>query len=102
MLVYYLVPFTFRARPTLYVKELFVAEAGRGRGVGEALMRAAAAAAVAHDCAAIKWQVAVWNTDAQRFYERLGATAAREWVEYVLSEAAVRALADRPAERGPA
>jgi ribosomal protein S18 acetylase RimI-like enzyme len=95
MLVYYLIPFTFRARPTLYIKELFVAESGRGLGVGEALMRAAAGAAIEHDCATIKWQVAEWNADAQRFYERLGAMPAREWVEYALSESAMRALARR-------
>lgn len=96
MLVYYLIPFTFRARPTLYIKELYVAETGRGLGVGEALMRAAAGAAIEHDCATIKWQVAEWNADAQRFYERLGAKPAREWVEYALSESALRALANRP------
>ena len=27
MLVYYFIPFTFRARPTLFIKELFVVEA---------------------------------------------------------------------------
>lgn len=93
MLVYYLIPFTFRTRPTLYIKELYVAESGRGHGVGEALMRATATAAMEHDCATIKWQVAEWNAAAQRFYERLGATANREWVEFVLSESALRALA---------
>ena len=58
MLVYYLIPFSFRARPTLYIKELYVADAARRLGVGEALMRAAAAAALEHDCATIEWQVA--------------------------------------------
>ncbi|HXT47663.1 MAG TPA: GNAT family N-acetyltransferase [Gemmatimonadaceae bacterium] len=96
MLVYYLIPFTFRARPTLYIKELYVAESGRGLGTGRALMRAAAAAAIEHDCATIKWHVAEWNADARRFYERLGAEAAHEWVEYALSEASLRALAERP------
>lgn len=94
MLVYYLIPFTFRARPTLYIKELYVAESGRGRGIGEALMRAAAREAVTLGCATIKWQVAEWNTRAQTFYERLGATADHVWVDYALSEAALRTLAD--------
>ena len=101
MLVYYLIPFTFRARPTLHIKELFVADAARRLGVGEALMRAAAAAALEHDCATIQWQVAEWNTSAQQFYERLGAQAAREWVTFALSESALRALATQPlAPRG--
>lgn len=94
MLVYYLIPFTFRARPTLYIKELYVAESGRGHGIGEALMRAAAREAVALGCASIKWQVAEWNTNARTFYERLGATADHLWVDYALSETSIRKLAD--------
>ena len=94
MLVYYLIPFTFRARPTLYIKELYVAESGRGHGIGEALMRAAAREAAALGCATIKWQVAEWNTNARSFYERLGATADHLWVDYVFSETSIRKLAD--------
>lgn len=94
MLVYYLIPFTFRARPTLFIKELYVAESGRGLGVGEALMRAAAKAAVERNCAAIKWQVAEWNTSARTFYEKLGARSDPMWVDYSLSESALRKLAD--------
>lgn len=93
MLVYYLIPFTFRARPTLFIKELYVSESGRGLGVGEALMRAAATAAVERDCAAIKWQVADWNASARNFYEKLGARSDPMWVDYSLTEAALRELA---------
>jgi ribosomal protein S18 acetylase RimI-like enzyme len=100
MLVYYLIPFTFRARPTLYIKELYVADDARGLGVGEALMRSAAAAALEHDCATIEWLVAEWNTSAQKFYERLGAQPAREWVKFALSESALRALAGKPLAPG--
>lgn len=93
MLVWYLLPFAFRARPTLYVKELYVDESARGEGAGEALMRRAAQLAVEHGCAIVKWQVADWNDGASRFYERLGARPDREWVDYVLGEDAMRALA---------
>ena len=92
MLVFYMVPFTFRARPTLYVKEVYVAESGRNKGVGEALMRAAAAESVRRSCGLMKWQVARWNADAQRFYERLGASADPEWVDYSLTIEACAAL----------
>lgn len=95
MLVYYIIPFTFRARPTLYIKELYVAESGRGHGIGASLMRAAAGEALALGCATIKWQVAEWNTNARAFYEQLGAAADHVWVDYSLSEAAFRTLADR-------
>ena len=93
MLVFYMVPFTFRARPTLYVKELYVADSSRNTGVGDALMRAASAESVRRNCGLMKWQVARWNTHAQRFYERLGASADPEWVDYSLSIEACAALA---------
>ena len=64
MLVYFFLPFAFRARPTLYIKELFVTPDVRGAGVGEALMRRAAQLAVEHGCAIVKWQVARWNEGA--------------------------------------
>jgi GNAT superfamily N-acetyltransferase len=95
MLVFYLVPFTFRARPTLHVKELFIAESARNRGIGEALLRAAAGEAVRRGCAAIKWQVASWNAAGRRFYERLGAVADEVWVDYGLTGVALENLARR-------
>ncbi len=95
MLVYYFIPFTFRARPTCVVKELFVSSSARGHGVGEQLMRAAASAALACGCAAMKWQVAAWNDAASRFYTRMGATADPVWVDYGLTEQAMKDLASR-------
>src|SRR5215472_6976709 len=41
-LVYYFVPFTYRAKPNLIVKELYIAEQHRSRGVGKLLMQAVA------------------------------------------------------------
>jgi GNAT superfamily N-acetyltransferase len=93
MLVYYFLPFTASARPALFIKELFVDEAHRGQQVGEALMRAAARAAVAHGCGAVRWAVAAWNEAGRRFYERLGAQANPVWVDYSLGGDALRALA---------
>ncbi|PYE55452.1 GNAT family N-acetyltransferase [Deinococcus yavapaiensis] len=92
-LVYYFVPFTATARPTLYIKELYVAEQARGEGVGEALMRAAAREAVRHACGAMRWAVAEWNAGGRRFYERLGAKANPVWIDYGLSGDALTTLA---------
>ncbi|OUJ70045.1 diamine acetyltransferase [Hymenobacter crusticola] len=99
MLVYYFIPFTASARPTLFIKELFVTEAYRGQHVGEALLRAAAQAAVAHGCGAVRWAVASWNEAGQRFYERLGAQVNPVWIDYSLSGDALAALAGPPASR---
>lgn len=92
LLVYYFLPFTASARPTFFIKELFVDEAYRGHQVGEELMRAAAQAAVAHSCGAVHWTVAAWNEAARRFYERLGAQANPVWMDCSLSGDALVSL----------
>ena len=97
---HYMVPFTYRARPTLYLKELYVAEAGRDRGAGAALMTALAQRARARGCALVKWQVARWNAGAMRFYERLGARPDDGWVDYQLDAAGIAALAGAGARDG--
>lgn len=94
MLVFHVVPFALRARPTLFVKELYIDADHRGQRLGEALMRAAAIEARTRGCVLVKWQVARWNADGARFYERLGATSDDGWVDYVLDDAAIARLAD--------
>jgi GNAT superfamily N-acetyltransferase len=92
-LVYYFVPFTYRAKPNLIVKELYVADRHRSRGTGRQLMKAVAKEAQQAGCGMIKWWVAKWNDRGMEFYRRLGATIDTEWYEFQLSEKAFRDLA---------
>jgi GNAT superfamily N-acetyltransferase len=92
MLVYYFLPFTASGRPILYIKELFVDESVRNHGIGAALMKEAAKEAQRTGCSSMKWQVARWNDAAIRFYERLGATANRVWIDFSLGEKEMREL----------
>ena len=94
-LVYYFVPYTYRARPDLIIKELYVAEKFRSQGIGELLMKAVAAEAVKANCGKIKWWVAKWNNRSAQFYERLGAKVDDEWHEFQMSEETFRKLAKR-------
>jgi ribosomal protein S18 acetylase RimI-like enzyme len=70
---------TFRAQPSLYLEDLFVRPAERGRGIGEALLRKLAAIAVARGCGRFEWTVLDWNERAQKFYRSLGAAIHPEW-----------------------
>ena len=92
-LVYYFVPFTYRAKPNLIVKELYIADRHRCRGIGRKLMKAVARQAQETSCGMIKWWVAKWNERGVDFYKRLGATIDNEWHEFQLSEKAFRDLA---------
>jgi GNAT superfamily N-acetyltransferase len=91
-LVYYFVPFTYRAKPNLLIKELYVADGCRSKGVGKLLMKAVAKEAEQAGCGMIKWYVAKWNEHGIRFYERLGATIDPTWHEFQMSEKAFRDL----------
>ena len=83
-LVYYLIPFTYDLKPTLFIKELFVDQSARGQGVGKALMQRAIEDAKYKQCGRIKWDVLTDNTRAQSFYQSLGAVHDRQWLGYLL------------------
>ena len=84
---------TFLARPTLYLEDLFVVPAERGRGAGRALLSALARIAVRKGCGRMEWAVLDWNTPSIGFYERLGARLRREWLLTRLTGAPLRKLA---------
>ena len=87
---------TWTGRPSLYLEDLFVDDAARGRGVARALMQRRAREAKARDCARMVWAVLDWNVDAMAFYERLGGRRQSGWEPWRLHGEAL----DRLAERG--
>jgi GNAT superfamily N-acetyltransferase len=84
---------TWEGRRCLYLEDLFVEPAWRGRGVGMGLMRALAATAVERGARRFVWQVLDWNAPAIAFYERLGARVLREWLTVRLEGEALATLA---------
>ena len=93
LLVYYFVAFTYRAKPNLIIKELYVAESHRSQGVGNLLMKAVAQEAERSGCGMIKWWVAKWNECGIEFYRRLGAKIDPDWHEFQMPEKVFRDLA---------
>jgi len=85
--------------PQLYMKDLYVAAAARGRGVARALMRALAQTARARGCVRIDWTTDRDNLQAQAAYKALGATHLEERVYYRLDEEAIARLADETEKR---
>lgn len=88
---------TFRARGGIYLEDLFVEPAYRGRGIGRALLRQLAAIAVGRGCARFEWAVLDWNQPAIDFYKSIGATSLDDWTVYRLTGTALQALAQAPA-----
>jgi GNAT superfamily N-acetyltransferase len=83
---------TFLAQPGIYLEDLFVIPAQRGRGVGRALLKELARLAVERGCGRLEWSVLDWNREAIAFYERLGARPNSEWTVYRLSGEALSSL----------
>jgi GNAT superfamily N-acetyltransferase len=90
--IYFFTYSTFRARPTLYLEDVFVLPERRGQGAGAALFRACAREAVAQGCARMEWQVLAWNTPSIEFYERLGARHMAGWLPFRLDDEALLAV----------
>ena len=63
---------TFRGRHGIYLEDLFVRPAFRGRGIGTALMQRLARRCVDDGFARFEWAVLDWNAPAIRFYEQHG------------------------------
>jgi GNAT superfamily N-acetyltransferase len=70
---------TFLGRPGLYLEDLYVQPAKRGAGLGRALLEHLGALAVERGCGRFEWSVLDWNSQAIRFYEKMGATVMPQW-----------------------
>jgi GNAT superfamily N-acetyltransferase len=84
---------TFLGRHGLYLEDLFVRPAYRGRGVGKAVLEHLARLAVHRECGRFEWAVLDWNRPARDFYESLGAEANPAWINYRVTGDALRKLA---------
>jgi GNAT superfamily N-acetyltransferase len=59
---------------SLFLKELYVAETCRGKGVGARLMEALRLTALEHGCSRVEWTTDDTNPSAMRFYQAMGYT----------------------------
>lgn len=84
---------TFLAQPGVYLEDIYVEPAWRGRGFGTAFLTRVAELAAARGCGRLEWSVLDWNENAIRLYERLGAKPMAEWTTMRVTGEALAALA---------
>ena len=84
---------TFRGRNGLYLEDLYVRPAFRGKGIGRALLARLAQQCEQRGWARMEWVVLDWNQPAIDFYRSLGAELANDWRLCRLDGAALSALA---------
>ena len=85
--------FRSEGKPGIYLEDLYVDPAARGKGAGKALLARLARLVVERDCARLEWAVLDWNAPSIEFYRSLGARAMDEWTVYRLDGEALAELA---------
>ena len=76
---------TFLAQPGLYLEDLFVDPALRGKGIGKALLERLAQLANERGCGRVEWSVLDWNAPSIEFYKRMGAVPLDDWTIFRLT-----------------
>ena len=84
---------TFSGRSGIYLEDLFVRPALRGKGIGKALLAHLAKECVANGWSRLQWSVLDWNTPSIEFYQSLGAVLVDEWKLCRLGGPALKTLA---------
>ena len=70
---------TFLTKKGLYLEDLYVKQAHRGKGYGRQMLMALARIAVERGCGRFEWSVLDWNENAIRFYQGMGADVMPDW-----------------------
>ncbi|XP_013387672.1 diamine acetyltransferase 2 [Lingula anatina] len=94
--LYYLTYSTWEG-PSMFLEDLYVTPAYRGKGTGAALFRAVAKAAVQDKCARMMWCVLDWNKPAINMYRKFGGydiTEEEKWHMYRMNRDILQQVAD--------
>jgi len=86
---------TWLGRHGIYLEDLYVTPAMRGRGIGKALLAELASICVRRGYGRLEWWVLDWNTPAISFYRSIGAEPMSEWTVQRLAGKSLHDLAGR-------
>ena len=84
---------TFLGRAGIYLEDLFVFPAYRGKGYGKALLKRLAQITVERGCGRLEWACLDWNRPSIDFYLSLGAKQMSDWTTYRLTGETLKELA---------
>lgn len=77
--VYFFTFATMTGKRGLWLDDLYVDPAVRGKGVGRVLLSYLAQVAIDHGCGRFEWMVLDWNQSAIDFYKIMGASILDDW-----------------------
>lgn len=84
---------TFLGRAGIYLEDLFVKPAHRGKGYGKALLQERARITAERGCGRLEWSCLDWNRPSIDFYLSLDAKPMDEWTVYRLTGDTLHGLA---------
>lgn len=84
---------TWTGKHGIWLEDLFVNEAERGRGYGKALIASLAALCVEREYSRLEWTVLDWNAPSIAFYRSIGAVPMDEWTTQRMTGDTLSALA---------
>jgi len=85
---------TFLGRAGIYLEDLYIQPAHRGKGYGKAMLRRLAAIAVERGCGRLEWCCLDWNKPSIDFYLSLGAQPMDDWTIYRMAGSRLAEFAD--------
>lgn len=85
---------TFLGRAGIYLEDLYVKPAHRGKGLGKGLLKQLAKIATERGCGRLEWSCLDWNKPSIDFYLSLGATPMNDWTVYRLTGDTLRKMAE--------
>ena len=71
---------TWRAAPGIYLEDLFVKPAYRGKGYGTLLIKALAEETLRIGGKRLEWSCLKWNEPSLKFYRSIGAKEMKDWI----------------------
>lgn len=84
---------TFLGRAGIYLEDLYILPAYRGKGYGKALLHTLAKIAVKRGCGRLEWVCLDWNQPSIDLYVSLGAEAQKEWTIYRMAGQQLKSFA---------
>lgn len=84
---------TFLGRAGIYLEDLYVKPAYRGRGYGKSIIERLGQIAVERGCGRLEWWCLDWNKPSIDFYLSLGAEVMKDWTVYRISGNTLKDLA---------
>ena len=86
---------TFLGRAGVYLEDLFVKPAYRGRGYGKGLLATLAKIALERGCGRLEWVCLDWNKPSIDFYRSLGAVPMDDWTIYRVAGDTLKQLSEQ-------